>query len=307
MMSMVVIDVHTHISKKGCIPNEITKVIVEDAARQKGIAPEKITRNLEKHPTVYQASPENLIKDMDEAGIDKSILLAVDYGLAPGLSKPKVSIEEYNKWVADAADQYPDRLIAFVGVDPRRKNAVEILEKGIREWGMKGLKLYPPCGFYPNEKVATPLWEKANELGIPVMVHSGPTFPQLKMKYSQPIYLEDVLVRYPNLNIIIAHCGGGIWAEEVVGLRQLRNNVYADISGWQGMAYADKEYAIQRLVHVYSNLRSKCLFGSDWPAFNFQVSHKEWVSMISNIENVETRLKKKLLGENAEKLLKLLK
>jgi len=302
---MVVIDVHTHISKKESIPNEITKMIVEDEARRTGIAPEKVMRNLEKHPTIYQASPENLIKDMDEAGIDKSILLAVDYGLAPGLSKPKLSIEEYNKWVADASDQHPDRLIAFAGVDPRRKNAVEILEKAIQEWGMKGLKLYPPCGFYPNEKVVTPLWERANELGIPVMVHSGPTFPQFKMKYSEPIYLEDVLINYPNLNIIIAHSGGGLWVEEVIGLRQFRNNVYADISGWQGMAYAaGKEYAMQRLMHVYGSLRSKCLFGSDWPAFNLQVSHKEWVDMINGLK-VETKLKKKLLGENAEKLLNL--
>jgi len=307
-MAMVVIDVHTHISKKGCIPNEITRVIARDAARRAGIAPEKITRDSEKHPTLYQASPENLIKDMDEAGIDKSVLLTVDYGLAPGLSKPKFSIEEYNKWVADAADQYPDRLIAFVGADPRRKNAVEIFEKAVQEWGMKGLKLYPPCGFYPNEKIVTPLWEKANELEIPVMVHSGPSFPQLKMKYSEPIYLEDVLIRYPKLNIIVAHCGGVTWAEEVVGLRQLRDNVYADISGWQGMTYAaGKEYAMQRLVYIYSNLRSRCLFGSDWPAFNFQVSHKDWVKTINSLENVETKLKMKLLGENAEKLLKPLK
>ncbi|MGQ9460578.1 MAG: amidohydrolase family protein [Candidatus Bathyarchaeaceae archaeon] len=301
---MVVIDVHTHISKKEFIPNEITKMIVEEAARRIGIAPEKVMRNLEKHSTIYQASPENLIKEMDEAGIDKSILLTIDYGLVPGLSKPKISIEEYNKWVADAADQYPDRLIAFAGVDPRRKNAVEILEKAVQEWGMKGLKLYPPCGFYPNEPVVMPLWEKSNELEIPVMVHSGPTFPQLKMKYSQPIYLEDVLVRYPNLNVIIAHLGGGIWTEEVIALRRLRNNVYTDISGWQDLIYADKENAIQRLVHTYSILRSKCLFGSDWPAFNHQLSHKEWVNTINGL-NMETKLKKKLLGENAQKILKL--
>lgn len=302
---MVVIDVHTHISKEGCFPNEITKAIVEDAARRTGIAPEKITRNLEKHPTIYQAGPENLIKDMDEAGIDKSVLLPDDFGLAPALSKPKVSIEEYNKWVADAAEQYPDRLIAFVGVDPRRNNAVAILEKAVQEWGMKGLKLYPPCGFYPNDKAVTPIWEKANELEIPVMVHSGPTFPQVRMKYSEPIYLEDVVIKYPSLNIIIAHSGGSVWAEEVMALRQFRNNVYADISGWQGMAYAaGKEYALQRLVYLYGFLRSKCLFGSDWPAFNAQVSHKEWVDMINGL-NVETKLKKKLLGENAKKLLKL--
>jgi len=71
------------------------------------------------------------------------------------------------------------------------------------------------------------------------------------------------------------------------------------------MAYAaGKEYAMQRLVHVYGFLRSKCLFGSDWPAFNFQVSHKGWVDMINGLD-VETRLKSKLLGGNAEKLLKL--
>jgi predicted TIM-barrel fold metal-dependent hydrolase len=135
---MVVIDAHTHISKEGCIPNEIIKVIVEDAPRRTGIAPKKITRNLEKHPTVYQASPEILIKDMDEAGIDKSILLTVDYGLAPGLSKPKFSIEEYNKWVADAADQYPDRLIAFAGVDPR---------EGCSGVGYEGIEALPPMRF----------------------------------------------------------------------------------------------------------------------------------------------------------------
>jgi len=307
MMGLTVIDVHTHVSKKGWTPNEIVMTAVEGLASRIGVAPEKIMRNLEMYPTLYRATPERLIEDMDEAGVDKSILIANDYGLAAEFSKPKISVEEYNKSVADAADQNPERLIAFVGVDPRRKNAVEILEKGIQEWGMKGLKLYPPCGFYPNEPLVTPLWKKANQLEIPVMVHSGPTFPQLKMKYSQPIYLEDVLVRYPDLNIIIAHCGGVTWAEEVVGLRQLRDNVYADISGWQGMIYADKEYATRRLVHVYSSLRSRCLFGSDWPAFNFQVSHKEWVNMINNLENVDTRLKKKLLGENAEKLLKLLK
>jgi len=307
MVSMVVIDFHTHISKKCFTPNELVRMSVEGLAGQTGVAPEKIMRNLEDHPTLYDSPLESLVKDMDDAGIDKSVLIANDYGLVPEFSKPRISIEEYNKWVADAAAAYPDRLIAFVGVDPRRKNAVEILEKGIQEWGMKGLKLYPPTGFYVSEPVVTPLWEKANELEIPVMVHSGPTFPQLRMKYSEPIYLEDVLIRYPNLNIIIAHCGGVLWAEEVIGLRQFRDNVFADISGWQGLAYVDKEYAMQRLVHVYSNLRSKCLFGSDWPAFNFQINNKEWINMINNMKNVDVRLKRKLLGENAEKLLKLLK
>jgi len=307
MFGLVVVDFHTHISKKGFTPDEVIRISAEGLAAQTGVAPEKIMRNLSDYPFLYDFGPESLVEDMDDAGIDKSVLIANDYGLVPAFSKPTVSIEEYNKWIADAAAAYPDRLVAFAGVDPRRKNAVEILEKCVREWGMKGLKLYPPAGFYVNEPVVAPLWEKASELGIPVMVHSGPTFAQLKMRYSEPIFLEDVLVKYPDLNIIVAHCGGILWTDEVLGLRQSRDNVYADISGWQGLAYFDREYSMKRLVHVYSHLRSKCLFGSDWPFFNSQTNNKEWIKMIKEMEDVEARLKRKLLGENAEKLLGLLK
>lgn len=301
------IDIHTHIYRKGWVPEEIVKYAVEDMARRTGIAPREIMQNPDKYPSLYEATPEDLIKDMDEAGIKKAVVFPIDFGLAPGLSKPKASIEEINKTVADAAYQYSDRLIAFVGVDPRRKNAVAILEKGVREWGMKGLKLYQPCGFYPNEPVVTPVWEKANELRIPVVVHSGATFPQLRMKYSQPIYLEDVLVRYPDVNVIIAHLGGGIWTEEVIALRQMRDNVYSDTGGWQGIFRTNREYATQKLTEVYSVLRSKCLFGSDWPGFSVQMSTREWVGTINGLEKVKDRFKKKLLSENAEKLLNLRK
>ena len=93
MIGVAVIDVHTHISKKGLTPNEIVMAAVEGLASRIGVAPEKIMRDLEMYPTLYRATPESLIEDMDEAGIDKSILIANDYGLAPGFSKPKVSIE----------------------------------------------------------------------------------------------------------------------------------------------------------------------------------------------------------------------
>lgn len=276
---MVAIDMHTHIVKEGCRPDEFT--------------------------LASPATPENLIRDMDEAEIDKSVVLPIDHGLDPGVSKPKVSIEDYNKWVADAADQYSDRLIAFVGVDPRRKNAVEILEKGVQEWGMKGLKLYPPCGFYPNDKVVDPLWAKANELGIPVLLHSGPTWPLLNMKYGQPIYLEDVLVRYPRLNIVIAHLGGGMWTEEVIGLRTFRENVYSDISGWQMVLWGDRKYGVPRFVWVSNAMRGKLLFGSDWPLFGVGTTHKQWVDTIKGLEEIPLRFRENLLGNNAAKLLKL--
>lgn len=121
MVGIVVIDFHTHISKKGFTPNEVIRMSVEGLAVQTGVAPEKVMRDLENHPTLYNSPPESLVKDMDDAGIDKSVLIANDYGLVPEFSKPKISIEEYNKWVADAAATYPDRLLAFVGVDLEEK------------------------------------------------------------------------------------------------------------------------------------------------------------------------------------------
>ncbi|MCK5186296.1 MAG: amidohydrolase, partial [Deltaproteobacteria bacterium] len=93
---------------------------------------------------------EGLLAEMDEAGIDKSVIFPVDFGVA--LGDPEVPIEEVNKKYSELARKHPDRLVAFAGVDPRRKDAPDLFKRCINEWGMQGCKLHPCAGFYPNQK-----------------------------------------------------------------------------------------------------------------------------------------------------------
>ncbi len=80
-----------------------------------------------------------IVKDMDEASVDKAVVSVCDFGLCPEIGEGAYTIEEQNKLYADVAAKYPDRLIAFFGIDPRRPGAHKLFEKAVKEWGMKGL------------------------------------------------------------------------------------------------------------------------------------------------------------------------
>src|SRR5450759_3908894 len=71
-----------------------------------------------------------------------------------------VQIEEQNRMVAEASAKFPDRLVSFFSIDPRREGAVDLFSRAIEDWGMKGLKLHPASGFYPYEEFCYPLYEK---------------------------------------------------------------------------------------------------------------------------------------------------
>ncbi|UCD59049.1 MAG: amidohydrolase family protein, partial [Candidatus Hydrogenedentota bacterium] len=113
---------------------------------------------------------DKLVADMDEAGIDKAIVLPLDFWLGCPKSEG-ISIEEKNAVYAEAVRTHKGRLLTHVGVDPRRKNALEIMQKGVEEHGAIGLKLHPTAGFYPDDPVCTPLYKKALEYNIPVLIH----------------------------------------------------------------------------------------------------------------------------------------
>ena len=83
--------------------------------------------------SLWDISGDMIVKDMDAAGIDKSVLLAIDWGLSRHLGDLKLSIEEINKTYADAVKKHPQRLIAFAGIDPRRNNAAKLVEKFLKE------------------------------------------------------------------------------------------------------------------------------------------------------------------------------
>jgi len=307
----MIIDIHTHLMGEDLPSKAWWDGFVSTMASLTNKSEEKVRTWI---PGMCDTSGDMLVKDMDEAGIDISCVLVVDSGLTKWIGEGKYSIEEQNRIYADAARRHPGRIIAFFGVDPRRANAVQLLEKCVKECGMKGMKLMPASGWYPDDKTFYPLYQKADELGIPVLFHIGPeTFPN-RSKYCRPTFLDEVAVDFPNLKIIGAHCGY-CWWEEAAWIASYKPNIYLDLASWQ-------PYVLNRpLERLYKPLRSmldtigtpKILFGSDWPTFRQarRLKGPVWVNAFkeppdevkaAGIEFTEQEINA-ILGGNAAKLL----
>jgi len=240
-----------------------------------------------------------------------SVLLPVDMEIAfPGQGVP---MDEVNRLHAELSRKHPQRLIAFAGIDPRRKNAVELFKKYVQDWGMKGLKLHPTAGFYPNQKEVYPLLEKACEWKIPVLIHSGSMMVPLRSKYSQAIHFDDLGVDFPDLPVIAAHGGGIFGYQQMISVMTTKLNILADISAWQLIAL--KNYPLFcRGLRDFMDFAGceRIYFGSDSPSFRSFMSNTDWVQMIKDLPHKSAdgiSFKEEevsaVLGGNAKKLLKL--
>ena len=303
----MIIDIHTHFSDYDGVAKPFWDGWAEVSALRVNRPSENVKRRL---PEMWDISGDMIVKDMDAAGIDKSVLLAIDWGLARHLGDLKLTIEKINRIYADAVEQHPQRLIAFAGIDPRRKNAPEMVEKFLGEWGMKGIKFHTAAGFYPNDKACYPIYEKASEYGVPVLLHTGEVLKPLYFKYCQPIYVQEVAMDFPDLPIILAHAGG-CWYSEAVAICNSTTNVYLDVSVWQSRLLRPLEFyrALRTLLDSVSWQR--VLFGSDYPFLKLLVNQEKWVKAFTEIpDSVEEQgIKfrdeeiKGIMGDNAIKIL----
>jgi predicted TIM-barrel fold metal-dependent hydrolase len=154
-----------------------------------------------------------------------------------------------------------EMLIPFTSLNPNvHPDPATKLEFEVKTGGIKGLKLHPSYQFfYPHEARLYPIYAKAQALGIPVIFHIGSSiFKGTRLKYCDPIYLDDVAVDFPELKIIMAHSGRGFWYNDCFALSRLHKNLYLDITGLPP----------QNLLNYFPELEKlseKIIFGSDWP------------------------------------------
>jgi len=144
----VIVDAHYHLMQREWFPEPLWETLashlgvhVSGDRGQKLTAQEFATKYF---PTLWDPEGELLFRKMDALGINTTVMLVDDFGLA--LGEAAVSIEGQNKAFADLARKHPSRLIACAGIDPRRKNAVTILRRCVEEWGMRGVKYHPDAG-----------------------------------------------------------------------------------------------------------------------------------------------------------------
>ncbi|HLH75501.1 MAG TPA: amidohydrolase family protein [Candidatus Binataceae bacterium] len=209
-----------------------------------------------------------------------------------------------NDYVADIQRRYPDVFIGWASVDPHKgKLAVQELERSVKELGLRGLKLHPITqAFFPDDQAFYPLWAKAAELGVPVVFHTGhtgvgsggPGGTGLKLKYAQPIHLDDVAADFPTLTIIGAHPSWP-WQDEMLSICLHKSNVFIDLSGW-----SPKYFSPALIQYANTLLQNKVMFGSDFPV----ISPERW---LKDFEAAAFRdeVRPKIMLENARRVLKL--
>lgn len=207
--------------------------------------------------------PAAFLRFLDEQGIDRAVL--VNY-VSPDVMGFTDAINEF---VGRFCRGHEDRLVAVGGVHPRLDpDPAGSLERIVETHGVRVLKLHPPHQhFFLNAyrdggglpRLAA-LYERAQSLEIPVMVHTGTSiFPEARNKYGDPMALDDVAVDFPALKIIMAHGGRPLWMETCFFLLRRHANVHMDISGIPPRLLLRYFPRIAEIAH-------KTLFGTDWPS-----------------------------------------
>jgi hypothetical protein len=209
-----------------------------------------------------------------------------------------------NQEVIDAARENSDIMVAFASIDPYKgKMGAREARRLIEEGGVKGFKFHPTLqGFFPNDRMAYRLYEVIAEHQLPAIFHSGHSGigtgmrggGGLRLKYSNPMHLDDVAVDFPDMTIIIAHPSWP-WQDEALSVCLHKPNVYIDLSGW-----SPKFFPPQLVQYANTQLKTKMLFGSDFPL----IHPDRWIRDFKEA-NFKPEVHQLILKDNAIRALKL--
>lgn len=247
---------------------------------------------------------DGLVAEMADAGIVKSILLIADFTYA--LKDCVLTIEESFHKHREVLARHPGRFEVFGGVDPRwGKDGLALFERSLTEFGFRGLKLYPPCGFSPSDRTLFPYYELCAHYHVPVLLHIGPTSPLLDFTFSSPFLLDEAARLFPSVNFILAH-GAVSFVEECTMMCRFRPNVYLDISGFEAtLGYDPSAGAIKAITSV--GLNHKVLFGTDFPVFRLQGEQKSFVETLmaedGPLSDLNEREKLLIFNRNTQRLI----
>ena len=236
--------------------------------------------------TERYSDPQNVLALLDDAGVDYAVVLA-ETAVITSAVIPNDHVQQFT-----AASN--GRLIPFCTFNPYMVlNPAAELDRAVRQDGFRGLKLYPTYEyFYPNQPLLYPLYAKAQELGIPVMAHTGSSvFTGSRLKYGDPLFWDDVAVDFPELTIIMCHGGRMLWYDRAAALVRLHKNVYFDISGLPPKRLLDYWPDLERLA-------DKVLFGTDWPGADMGANLKAFRSL-----SLSEEAKQKILWANGSHIL----
>ncbi len=287
----MIVDIHVHpFCNEVTITPNLQEAVMRMFSSHEPKRREKIQSTFTRMFTQY--SILDIIRDMDEAGVEKACIVAMDFSTSYGVELVT------NEDVARIALEYPNRFIPFASVDPSMgRLAVDKLIHAVKNLRCRGLKLVPPIQHFDfSDSKHFPLWETALELNIPIWTHAAhqTSHPGSDAMLGHPVLLESVALRYPDLRIILGHCGFP-WLWETWSMVVRHKNVYVDIS-----TYCTLYNHFPWDAHMKNGLEDKILFATDYPKASFQAG----LSALKAL-NLPGDFERKIKGENAIKLLEL--
>jgi len=211
--------------------------------------------------------------------------------------------EEQIKELAELKIIYP-QIIPFIHIDPRRDGFFDLLKKSVEMWGFKGVKIYPPLGYFPYDESLYPVYEYCVNQNLPVISHCSPYNPvhfkgsdqelhsllsksknpivftgknrkELCSNFTNPKNWEYVLNDFKNLRVCLAHFGSAYYWKEYLDNPGNEENWFVlikDMIPKYEHLYTDISFTLNEqeyfpLLKVLlsdKTLRDKILFGSDY-------------------------------------------
>jgi predicted TIM-barrel fold metal-dependent hydrolase len=281
LKDLVAIDVHTHAWKSA--------LAVGDDLTESQQAMGNYFRYVPQHQTVPEMA--EMYRKLKMA----FVVFTVDG--EKGASR-KITNEE----IAELAHKNADVAIPFASINPHRGEAgVREARRLIRDFGVKGFKFHPSVqDFMPNDHLVYPLYEVIAEAKLPALFHTGqtgvgagtPGGGGIRLKYSNPMLLDDVAADFPDMPIVLAHPSFP-WQEEALSVATHKPQVYIDLSGW-----SPKYFPPILVQYANTLLKDKILFGSDYPV----MAPERWMADFDKLP-IKPEVRPLILKDNAARLL----
>jgi predicted TIM-barrel fold metal-dependent hydrolase len=233
---MGAIDIHTHLPCR------------------REVADQRIIRFVEAFgQEVCEERPvEALLAEMDSGDIEWSVVQG---------SPIQAGFLRDNVGLAEALRPHRDRLIGFGTVDPfSDENAADQVRRCVEEYGFRGIGEFGCLDI--TDPACYPVYETCIEQNIPILIHLGAPLPTVPLKYCHPNLLDEVVIRYPELKVIAAHCAVP-WFNELATVALRHPNVWIDLSALEAFPHVARMQAL--LTMIASGLAGRLLFGSDFP------------------------------------------
>ena len=238
----MIVDIHTHFwSQKEDLDDCVERDVIHAGAS----------------PAMLDITPEKYAAGT--AGADRAVV----FGLRANNTGFHISNDRVARFVASDSK----RLIGFGSADPHPKlgdaDPLREVQRCTDELGMRGVKLGPTYqGVAPDDERLMKIYAYAEKKGLPVLFHQGTTFARnAPLKFANPVLLEDIAYRFPELRMIVAHMGHP-WIGECISLIRKQPHVYADVSALHYRPF--QFYNALKLAEEY-NAHRKLLFGTDFP------------------------------------------